>query len=121
MANCENALDDLCEISGSALRHVSCKRASPLVQISVRRQCEICCSFGRSPSGEGRRSDLVRSSSYGGALLKCESVNLTLQVQHKETVSPNRVSLCLRVCFGSCFSVLTQTLESAVCMCKRGG
>lgn len=81
----------------------------------------ICCSFGCSPSGEGRRSDLVRSSSYGGALLKCESVNLTLQVQHKETVSPNRVSLCLRVCFGSCFSVLTQTLESVVCMCKRGG
>lgn len=115
MANCENALDDLCEIC------FVCKRASPSVQISVRRQCEICCSFGRSPSGEGRRSDLVRSSSYGGALLKCESVNLTLQVQHKETVSPNRVSLCLRVCFGSCFSVLTQTLESAVCMCKRGG
>lgn len=24
VANCENALDDLCEISGSALRHVSC-------------------------------------------------------------------------------------------------
>lgn len=100
-------------------RHILCKAHTPSVPIWVRWEHEICCSFGSAPSGEGHRSFFfffVRSSSYGKALGKCESVNLTLQVLSL-WVSMNRL-LC--VCFLACFSAIIQTLVSVVCMCKRG-
>lgn len=80
MANCAKALCDLCECSGDTfcakrIRHQSRSGSAESTRYAV------ALAALQVEKDTGRFFFFfVRSSSYGKALGKCESVNLTLQV-----------------------------------------